>query len=334
MDDCKELLPEYLRFVKGVVDSEDLPLNVSREMLQHNPLVEKIRRALVGRILGQLEQMAENDPEKYRTFWKNFGPVFKEGLHGDTDNRERLLGLVRFQSSMGSSEDDLVSLKQYVNRMRDDQKHIYYITGDSRAIVEKSPHLEVFREKGIEVLFMVDPIDEFIIPNIYNYEGKQLKSITQGDLDLGELGQEDEKERKKAESKLKKLSERIKNILAEEVKQVRVTTRLKDSPACLVSDESSMGAHMERLMKAMGQEVPEEKRTLEINGNHPVLRNMKAIYEKDPKDARLEEWSHLLYEQALIAEGQMVRDPLAYTRRVNELLVSVSAGAAGQTPEE
>lgn len=325
LDNCKELLPEYLRFVRGVVDSEDLPLNVSREMLQKNPVIDKIQKTLVSKILGKLKEMAESEPDTYRSFWKEFGPVMKEGLHTDFENKEKLLELVRFQTSMSTSKDDLVSLKQYVSRMRTDQKDIYYITGENQAIVEKSPHLEIFKSKSIEVIFLTDPIDEWIVNDIYNYEGKLLKSVTQGNLDLGELGKEEQDAKKKSESKFKKLAERIKDILADSVKDVRTTTRLKDSPACLVADENAMSAHMEKLMKSMGQGMPEQKRILEINGDHPILVNMNARYEKDSKDSELDDWSHLLFEQALIAEGQMVPDPLAYSRRVNNLLVKVSS---------
>ena len=296
-------------------------------MLQKNPVIDKIHKTLVGKILGKLKELSENEPETFKKFWLEFGPVFKEGLHSDYENKEPLLELVRFQSSNGASKDDITSLKQYVSRMRSDQKDIYYITGESRDIVEKSPHLEVFKSKSIEVLYLVDPIDEWVVSDIYNYDGKQLKSVTQSDLDLGDLGKEEKDAQKKSESKFKKLSERIKNVLADKVADVKVTTRLKDSPACLVSEANAMGAHMEKLMKAMGQAVPESKRILEINAEHPILINMHARYSADPKNADLEEWVHLLYEQALIAEGQMVPDPMAYSRRVNNLLVKVSAPA-------
>ncbi|MBN1579010.1 MAG: molecular chaperone HtpG [Chitinispirillaceae bacterium] len=333
MDNCKELLPEYLRFTRGVVDSEDLPLNISRETLQKNPVIEKIKKTLVGKILGKLKELAENEPDTYKKFWQEFGPVLKEGLHMDYENKEQLLELVRFQSSNGT-KDEFTSLKQYVSRMRSDQKDIYYITGESREIVEKSPHLEVFKSKSIEVLFLIDPIDEWVVGDIYNYDGKQLKSVMQGDLDLGDLGKEEEDAKKKSETKFKKLSERIKNILAGRVKEVHITTRLKDSPACLVSEANAMGAHMEKLMKAMGQTVPESKRILEINAEHPILMNMHARYSADPKDPDLEEWVHLLYEQALIAEGQMVPDPMAYSRRVNNLLMKVSAKTGNPGPTD
>lgn len=328
MDDCKELLPEYLRFVKGVVDSEDLPLNVSREILQNNPVVAKIRKSLITKMFSTLKEMTEKDPSRYNEFWKQFGPVLKEGLHSDWENRDKILELVRFQSSNGATKDDVTSLKQYVERMRADQKDIYYITGDNREIAEKSPHLEIFRDKGIEVLYCVDPVDEFVVPGL-EFESKKFVSVTKGDLDLGDLGAKEKKAQKKSESAFKKLAERIKNILADDVKEVRVTTRLKDSPACLVADEADMGAHMERIMKSMGQEYKPSKRILEINGDHPILANMNTLYGKDPKDANLDAWSHLLYEQALIAEGQMVPDPQAYSQRVNNLLVKISGETAG-----
>jgi molecular chaperone HtpG len=327
MDDCKELFPEYLRFIKGVVDSEDLPLNISREVLQHNPIVEKIKRALVGKVLSKLKEFSEQDPKAYLAFWQQFGPILKEGLHSDHENKEKLLEIVRFQTSMGDTADDVTSLKQYVGRMREGQKYIYYLSGENRAVVEKSPHLEVFRDKSIEVLYMVDPIDEWIIPNIYNFEGKELRSVAKGDLDLGDLGKEEKKQQDKAESAYKKLSERIKNILADAVKDVRVTTRLKDSACCLVADEHDMGSYMEKMMKAMGQEFTPAKPILEINGNHPVIANLNALYEKDPKSALLDEWVKLLFDQAHIAEGHALKDPAAYAKRVNELLVKVSAEA-------
>jgi molecular chaperone HtpG len=331
-DNCKELLPEYLRFIKGVVDSEDLPLNVSRETLQHNPMLEKMKKALIGKVLARLKEMAETDFDKYKIFWKEFGPILKEGLHSDPENKDKLLELVRFQSSMGASEDDLVSLKQYLDRMRQDQQDIYYIVGESRAIVEKSPHLEIFKDKSIEVLYLVDPIDEFVVQAIYDFQGKHLKSVTHGDLDLGELGKEEKKAQKKSESKFKKLTERIKNILSADVKEVRVTSRLKESPCCLVADEHEMSAHMEKLMKSMGQAVPEVKRILELNATHPIILNLNAIYEKNPLDEKLGEWVKLLLDQAQIAEGQMIKDPLAYTQRVNELLATVSGQQAQAEP--
>jgi molecular chaperone HtpG len=324
MDNCKELLPEYLRFVRGVVDSEDLPLNVSREMLQKNALMERMSKALVSRILGKFKEIADTDPKAYTEFWKSYGQVLKEGLHTDYENREKLLELIRFPSSMGESAEDLVPLKRYVDRMREDQKDIYYIIGESYDSVHRSPLLEVFKAKSIEVLYLVDPIDEWIISSIFEYDGKPLKAVNKGDLDLGELGKEEADKQKAAQSELKNLAERIKNILAEWVEEVRVTGRLKDSPACLVSADHAMGAHMEKIMKAMGQGVPAAKKILEINPDHPLIKNMNARYSKDPLDPELEQWVTLLHDGALIAEGQMVPDPAGYAKRVNEVMTKIS----------
>lgn len=329
MDHCKELFPEYLRFVKGVVDSEDLPLNVSREMLQHNPVIEKMKKTLVSKVLGKLSDMAANEPSAYGAFWQQFGPVLKEGVHTDYENKEKLTELLRFQSSLSDTAGDLVSLKQYVGRMREGQKHIYYISGESRETVEKSPHLEVFRDKSIEVLYFLDPIDEWLVNDLYNYDGKELKSAAKGDLDLGDLGKEEKKEKDRLESKYKKFSERVKNILSDSVKEVRMTTRLKDSPCCLVADEHDLGPVMEKMMRAMGQEVPATKAIMEINGAHPIMENLVALYDKDAKSPLLDEWVKLLYDQALIAGGQQVKDVSAYAKRVNELLLKATKDAAG-----
>jgi molecular chaperone HtpG len=329
MDHCKELFPEYLRFIKGVVDSEDLPLNVSRETLQHNPVIEKMKKTLVAKVLAKLSDMAANEPSAYGAFWQEFGPVLKEGVHSDDENKDKLTELLRFQSSLSDTKSDLVSLKQYAGRMREGQKHIYYISGESREAVEKSPHLEVFREKSIEVLYFLDPIDEWLVNDLYNYDGKQLKSVARGDLDLGDLGKEEKKEQSKLESKYKKLAERMKNILSDSVKEVRVTTRLKDSPCCVVADEHDLGPVMEKMMKAMGQEVPATKAIMEINGSHAIMENLVALYDKDATSPLLDEWVKLLYDQSLIASGRQVKDVSAYAKRVNELLIKVSKEAAG-----
>jgi len=327
MDNCKELLPEYLRFVRGVVDSEDLPLNVSREMLQKNAVIEKMSKALVSKILGKLTEMAEGDPAAYKEFWKSFGVVLKEGLYNDYENREKLLELARFQSSMGDGEADVVSLKQYVDRMREDQKDIYYITAESRSVAEKSPHLEIFKAKSIETLYLVDPVDEWIVGmgGIGEYGGKRLKSVTAGDLDLGDLGKEEAEKQKAAQTELAGLSGRIKEILAESVEDVRATNRLKDSPACLVAGAQSVGAHLEKVMKAMGQEVPVSKRVLEINAEHPIIKNINARYGEASDDPELADWVRLLYDGALIAEGRPAADPAAYLKRVNAMLEKASA---------
>jgi molecular chaperone HtpG len=326
MDNCKELLPEYLRFVRGVVDSEDLPLNVSREMLQKNATMERISKALVSKILGKLKELAESEPQAYKDFWKNFGAALKEGLHSDYENRDKLLELARFQSSMGDTADDLASLKQYVGRMREDQKEIYYITAETRDIAQKSPHLEIFRAKSIEVLYLVDPIDEWVIGGINNYEGKPLKPVNRGDLDLGPLGKEEAEKQEAAKSELRGLSGRIKEILADLVEDVRVTSRLKDSPACLVAGANAAGAHIEKIMKAMGQEVPAAKRVLEINAEHPIIVNINARNAENPAAPELEDWVRLLYDGALIAEGRPAEDPAAYSKRVNAMLAKVTQG--------
>ncbi|MDR2694066.1 MAG: molecular chaperone HtpG [Chitinispirillales bacterium] len=329
MDNCKELLPEYLRFVRGVVDSEDLPLNVSREMLQKNAVIERMSKALVSKILGKLTEMAEGDPAAYKDFWKGFGAVLKEGLYNDYENREKLLELARFQSSICESEsgDDFVSLKQYAGRMREEQKDIYYITAENRAVAEKSPHLEIFRAKSIEVLYLVDPVDEWIIGmgGIGEYDGKQLKSITKGDLDLGNLGKEEAEKREAAQAELKGLSGRIKEILADAIEDVRVTGRLKDSPACLVAGDQSVGAHLEKMMKAMGQAVPVSKRVLEINAEHPIIKNINTRYGEAPDDPELADWVRLIHDGALIAEGKPAADAAVYLKRVNAMLEKASA---------
>jgi molecular chaperone HtpG len=318
-DDVKELLPEYFRFVKGVVDSEDLPLNVSREILQDNPIIPKIGKALTGKIFTELKKMSEKAPEDYAKFWKEFGPMIKEGFHSDYENRDKLLEIARFNSTEGDSSDYLTSFKEYISRMDEKQKHIYYITSENYDKAIQSPHLEILKDKNIEVLFLTDPIDEFVIPGLMNVEGKELKSVISGDLDLGELDERDEEAEKAEAKRLGKFIGRVKNILTEEVEDVRITTRLKDSPACLVAGEGSMTAQMEQMMKAMGQAVPESKRVLEINSDHPVVNQLNKLYEETPKGEELEEWITLLYEQALIAEGQMVPNQGDYVKRVNKL---------------
>jgi len=326
-DEVKDLLPEYFRFVKGVVDTDDLPLNVSREILQDNPMIKKIGKALTGKVFTELKKMAEKKPEEYATFWKELGTMIKEGLHSDYENREKLLELVRFNSSTGDNADYLTSFKEYIGRMRDEQKHIYYITGENYATVTKSPHLEILREKGIEVIYLTDPIDEFVIPQLMNVEGKELKSITSGDLDLGELDDRDEKAEKADAKRLKKFIGKVKGLMDETLEDVRITHRLTDSPACLVNGAGAMTPQMEQMMRAMGQPVPPSKQILELNASHPIVNNLNALYEKDSKSDQLSEWVELLYDQALIAEGRQVADQGAYLNRVNKLFEKVSAEA-------
>ena len=318
-DDVKELLPEYLRFVRGIVDSADLPLNVSREILQDNPIIGKIRKALTGKIFSELKKLAEKDGEKYEAFWREFGTIVKEGLYNDYENREELTELVRFNSSGGETKEYLTSFDEYISRMNEKQKDIYYILGETYENVRKNPNMELFRDKKIEVIYFTDPIDEFIVPSLFNIKGKELKNIADGKLDLGELDDEDKSVLEESEKKYKKFVGRVKNILEASVEDVKITRRLKESPARVVKDGGAVGAQMERMMKAMGQPVPESKKILEINANHGVVEKLNSLYEKDPKSEDLQEWVNLLYEQALIASGQPVKDLSAYMRRINKM---------------
>ena len=318
-DDIKELLPDYFRFVRGIVDSNDLPLNVSREILQDNPIIGKIRKALTAKIFSELKKLAQNDKEKYCAFWKEFGAIIKEGLYNDYENREELLEIMRFNSSGGDRADYLTSFDEYISRMNEKQKDIYYLLGDTYEAVRKSPHTELFREKNIEVIYFTDPIDEFIVPALFNAKGKELKSIADSKLDLGELDTEDKSVKEENEKKLKKFIGRVKNILGEKVDQVNITARLKESPARIVMGDGGVGSHMEKMMKAMGQPIPESKKNLEINANHSVIDKLNSLYEKDPQSDDLQEWVTLLYEQALIAGGNPVPDQSAYMQRINKL---------------
>ena len=319
-DEIKDLLPEYFRWVKGVVDTDDLPLNVSREILQDNPKIKKIGKALTGKVFSELKKLAEKKPEEYKKLWKEVGVIVKEGLHSDYENRDKLLEIVRFNSTMGEDEEYLTSFKEYISRMREGQKHIYYIAGENYATVTKSPHLEIFKEKGIEVLFLTDPIDEFVVPQLFNVEGKELKSITASDLDLGDLEEKDEKAEKENEKKYKKFIGKVKNMLESKIEDIRLSSRLKNSPACLVNGAGALTPQMEQMMRAMGQPVPESKQILEINPTHPVIENLNELYKKDPKSEELQDWVSLLFEQALIAEGRQVPDAEAYTKRINKML--------------
>ncbi|HZV99229.1 MAG TPA: molecular chaperone HtpG, partial [Methylophilaceae bacterium] len=317
MDDAEQLMPQYLRFVRGVIDSSDLPLNVSREILQHSKDIEAIKAGSVKKVLGLLEDMAENEPEKYAGFWKEFGRVLKEGPGEDFSNKEKIAGLLRFASTHLDNEEQVVSLKQYIERMKDGQDKIYYITADSFAAAQHSPHLEIFRKKGIEVLLLSDHVDEWLLSSLTEFEGKKLQSVAKGDLDLGKLEDETEKEeKKKIEDESKPLIEKIKNALGDTVKEVRVTHRLTDSPACLVSGEHDLSGNLERLLKAAGQKTPASKPVLEINPQHPILQRLHA----EADEARFGDWAHLLFDQALLAEGGQLEDPASFVRRMNSLL--------------
>jgi molecular chaperone HtpG len=321
MDDAEHLMPAYLRFVRGVIDSNDLPLNVSREILQESRDVEMIRAGSVRRVLSMLEDLAENQKEKYTTFWKEFGRVLKEGLGEDHANRERIAKLARFASTHNDTEEQNVSLADYVGRMKEGQDKIYYVAAETFAAAKNSPHLEVFRKKGIEVLLLSDRVDEWAFSFLTEFEGKSLQSVAKGGLDLGKLADETEKqEQEKEAGEYKDLIERIKKALGEKVKDVRITQRLTESPVCLVADEHDMGMHLERLLKAAGQKVPTSKPILEVNTRHPLVQRLK----NEADDARFGDWSEVLFDQALLAEGGQLEDPAGFVKRLNQLVLAMN----------
>ncbi len=319
LEDAEKLMPQYLRFVRGVIDSADLPLNVSREILQHSKDIDAIKAASVKKVLGLLEDFAENKSEQYQAFWGEFGRVLKEGPGEDFANKEKIAGLLRFASTHLDTEAQVVGFKDYIARMKDGQEAIYYITADSFAAAQHSPHLEIFRKKGIEVLLLSDRVDEWMLGGLTEFDGKKLQSIAKGDLDLGKLEDEAEKEAKKqVEDDAKDLIEKVKATLGEQVKEVRVTHRLTDSPACLVAGQNDLSGNLERMLKAAGQKTPESKPTLEINPTHGLIERLKA--EKD--DAKFNDLTHLLFDQALLAEGGQLNDPASFVKRMNSLLIS------------
>ena len=321
-DDTEHLLPGYLRFVRGLVDSDDLPLNVSREILQQNKTIDSIRSASVKRILGLLEGIADKEAEKYQTIWEAFGKVLKEGPGEDFSNKEQIAKLLRFASTQDDSEKQSVSLADYVSRMKEGQEKIYFITADSFAAAKNSPHLEIFRKKDIEVLLLTDRVDEWLTSHLSEFDGKTLQSVAKGDLDLGQLEDEQEKEeQKKVAEENKDLLERIKSAVGEDkVKEVRVTHRLTTSPACLVVEEHDMSTHLERLLKEAGQAAPAVKPILEINPTHPLVSKFKD--END--ETRFKDWSNILFDQALLSEGGQLDDPGAFVQRLNELLLELA----------
>ncbi len=324
MDAAEQLLPAYLRFVRGVVDSDDLPLNVSREILQENKLVAKIRASVVKRVLDMIEKLTD-DPERYAKFWREFGAVLKEGPVEDYGNRERLLKLMRFATTHDDVAEQRVSLEDYVKRMKGGQDKIYYITADGFQAAKNSPHLEVFRRKGIEVLLMYDRVDEWMVGHLQEFEGKRFQSVAKGDIDLSNLEDDGDKERReKLERSAGKLVERLSKVLADKVEKVRVSHRLTDSPSCLVLSEHDMAVHMQNLLKQAGHEMPGSKPFLEINPDHPLVE--RAAAESD--EARFADWAWLLFDQAWLAEGGQLEDPAAFVKRMNALLV---AGAGAPT---
>ncbi len=320
MDDAEQLMPAYLRFVRGVIDSSDLPLNVSRELLQQSKDIDAIRAGSVRRVLGMVEDLADHQQEKFATFWKEFGRAFKEGVGEDHANRERIAKLIRFSSTHADIETQDVSLANYVSRMKPSQEKIYFVTADSFAAAKNSPHLEVFRRKGIEVLLLHDRVDEWVIGHLPEFDGKPLQSVAKGELDLGKLEDEAEKkEQEKMAGEYQAFAARIQTALGERVKQVRVTLRLTDSPACLVADHHDLGANLERLLKAAGQKVPPSKPILEINPRHPLLQRLQN--ESDAQ--RFSDWSWVLFDQALLAEGGQLEDPAGFVKRLNQLLLAL-----------
>ncbi len=323
MDDAEKLMPTYLRFVRGVVDSNDLPLNVSREILQESKDIDAIRQGCTKKVLSLLESLANSEDEaeraKYATFWKEFGKVLKEGVGEDFANKEKIAGLLRFASTHTDTPDEVVSLADYIGRMKEGQDKIYYVTAESFNAAKNSPHLEVFRKKGIEVLLLSDRVDEWVTGHLTEFNGKPLVSVAKGGLDLGALEDEAEKkEVQKAADEYKDLLEKMKASLGERVKDVRVTLRLTDSPACLVADEHDLGMNLARILKAAGQNAPASKPILEINPNHPAVLRLK--YE----DKHFDDWAAVLFDQALLAEGGTLDDPATFVKRVNQLMLAVS----------
>ncbi len=324
MDDAEKLMPLYLRFVRGVVDSADLPLNVSREILQESKDIDNIRSGCTRKVLSMLEGLANSedaaDKEKYTKFWEAFGAVLKEGVGEDFANKERIAGLLRFASTHGDGDQQVVSLADYIARMKEGQEKIYYVTADTFNAAKNSPHLEIFKKKGIEVLLLSDRVDEWVVGHLTEFEGKSLQSVAKGGLDLGKLEDEAEKkEAEKAADEYKELLEKVKAALGDKVKDVRVTYRLTDSPSCLVSDEHDPSGNLARLLKAAGQKAPDVKPILEINPQHPAVMRLK--YE----EARFDDWAALLFEQATLAEGGQLDDPAGFVKRINDLMMALSA---------
>ena len=320
MDDAEHLMPRYLRFVRGVIDSNDLPLNISREILQSSKVVDGIRAGSVKKVLGLLEDLAANDAEKYSKFWKEFGRVLKEGPAEDYSNREQIAKLLRFASTHTDTAEQTVSLADYLARMKEGQEKIYYISADSFAAAKNSPHLEIFRKKGLEVLLLTDRVDEWLMSHLSEFSGKSFQSVAKGALELDKIASEEEKqEQKQAEDQYQDLLRRVKEVLGEQIKEVRISSRLTDSPACLVVDEHALSAHLERLLRDAGQSVPMSKPYLELNPTHPLITRLK----EESDATRFSDWTHLLFEQAVLAEGGQLEDPASFVKRLNGLLLAM-----------
>ena len=325
MDDAEKLMPTYLRFVRGIVDSADLPLNVSREILQESKDIDTIRAGCTKKVLGLLDSLAGSEDaaerEKYATFWAAFGKVLKEGVGEDHANRDKIAGLLRFASTHADTPAEVVSLADYIGRMKEGQDKIYYVTAESFNAAKNSPHLEVFRKKGIEVLLLADRVDEWVIGNLPEFDGKALVSVARGGLDLGALEDEAEKEETaKAADDFKPLLDKMKTSLGDKVKEVRITLRLTDSPACLVADEHDMGMNLARILKAAGQDAPVSAPILEINPHHPVVQRLHS------EEQNFDEWATVLFDQALLAEGGTLDDPATFVKRINRLMLEMQAG--------
>jgi molecular chaperone HtpG len=321
MDDAEQFLPLYLRFIKGVVDSNNLSLNVSREILQKDPNIDSMRVALTKRVLDILSKMAKNEPEDYKKFWAEFGQVLKEGPAEDFSNREKIAKLLRFSTTHTNSPEQDQSLEEYVARMKEGQDKIYYIAAENFNTAKNSPHLEVFRKKGIEVILMSDRVDEWLMSHLHDFDGKSLQDVVKGELDLGSLDTEEEKQaQEKVAEAMKPLVERVTAALKEQVAEVRITHRLTDSPACVVVGEHDMGAQMRRIMEAAGQKLPETKPIFEINPDHPLVQKLDA----EQNGARFDDLAHILFDQAHLAEGGQLVDPAAYVQRLNKLLLELS----------
>ena len=318
MDDAEQLMPLYLRFVRGVVDSADLPLNVSREILQEGKDIEAIRKGCTAKVLALLSDLAENDKEKYAKFWAEFGKVLKEGVGEDFANKDKIAGLLRFASTQADTPEETVSLQDYIGRMKEGQEKIYYVTAETFNAAKNSPHLEIFRKKGIEVLLLSDRVDEWALGYLTEFEGKTLASVAKGGLDLGKLEDEAEKQaQEKQADEFKDLIGKIKTSLGDRVKEVRVTHRLTDSPACLVADEHDIGGNLARMLKAAGQQAPVTQPILEINPQHPVVKRLRA------EEGRFDDWTAVLFDQALLAEGGQLDDTATFVKRVNQLMMEM-----------
>lgn len=321
MDDAQQLLPNYLRFVRGVVDSNDLPLNVSREILQNNKTIDAIRSGITKRVLSILENLAKEDKEKYTKFWNAFGAVLKEGPAEDFANKEAIAKLLRFSSTHNDNPEQTISFDDYLTRMQTGQEKIYYVTADNFTAAKNSPHLEIFRKKGIEVLLLSQPIDEWLVTHLAEYQGKSLQSVTRGDLDIDKFAaKSDTAEEKQIADDFANVIKQMQDVLGEKIKLVRLSQRLTDSPACLVADEADMGIHLQKLLQAAGQNFPKSKPILEINPEHPLIVKLK----NEQDDQRFSEWSQIIFDQALLAEGSQLEDPAGFVKRLNTLMLEIT----------